>query len=88
MLELIEKFVKFNLPNLRLGVTSRPEVDIRASLEPLTTNRISLHDQDGQKKDIEDYVRSEVYSDGKMRRWRNDDKTLVVETLTKKADGM
>jgi len=88
VLELIEKLIKLNLPNLRVCVTSRPEVDIRASLEPLTTERISLHDQRGQKKDIEAYVRSVVYSDGNMKRWRDGDKTLVVETLTEKADGM
>jgi hypothetical protein len=49
---------------------------------------ISLHDQTGQKKDIEDYVRSTVYSDKNMKRWRDEDKELVVETLTEKADGM
>ena len=87
VLELIEKLVKLNLPHLRLCITSRPEVDIRASLEPLTTVCISLHEQRGQKKDIEDYVRSVVYSDRNMRRWRNEDKKLVVETLTEKADG-
>ena len=86
--ELIEKLVKLNLPNLRLCITSRPEVDIRGSLEPLTTKCISLHDQSGQKKDIEDYVRSVVSSDRNMKRWRDEDKTLVIETLTKKADGM
>ena len=88
VLELIEKLVKLNLPNLRICVTSRPEVDIRASLEPLTTKRVSLHDQRGQKKDIEEYVRSVVYSDRNMKRWRSEDKQLVVETLTEKADGM
>ncbi len=88
VLELIEKLVSLNLPNLRVCVTSRPEVDIRASLEPLTTECISLHDQSGQKKDIEHYLRSAVYADRNMRRWRDDDKRLVVETLTEKADGM
>jgi len=88
VLGVIEKLVKLNRSNLRLCVTSRPEVDIRASLESLTTNCISLHEQSGQKKDIEDYVRSVVYSDRNMRRWRDEDKKLVVETLTEKADGM
>ena len=88
VLELIEKLVKLNPPNLRLCITSRPEVDIRASLEPLTTNRISLHDQRGQKKDIENYLRSVVYSDRNMKRWRDGDKKMVIETLTEKADGM
>jgi hypothetical protein len=49
---------------------------------------ISLHEQGGQKKDIEDYVKSVVYSDRNMRRWRDEDKKLVIETLTEKADGM
>ena len=88
MLELIEKLVKLNLPNLRLCVTSRPEIDIRVSLEPLTTKCIALHEQSGQKKDIQDYVKSVVYSDRNMKRWRDEDKKLVVETLTAKADGM
>ena len=88
VLKLIEKLLKLDLPNLHLCVTSRPEIDIRVSLEPLTTMCISLHEQSGQKKDIKDYVRSVVYSDRNMRRWRDEDKTLVVETLTEKADGM
>jgi antirestriction protein len=51
---------------------------------------VSLHDQSGQKKDIEDYVRSVVYSDFEpiMRRWRKEDRELVVETLSNRADGM
>jgi hypothetical protein len=51
---------------------------------------VSLHEQSGQKKDIENYVRSVVYSDLEpiMRRWRKEDKYLVVETLSERADGM
>ena len=88
VLTLVERLVKLNLPNLHLCVTSRPEVDIRTSLEPLTLNRISLHDQTGQKGDIVEFVRSAVYSDKNMRRWRDDDKKMVIETLSERADGM
>jgi hypothetical protein len=51
---------------------------------------VSLHDQIGQKKDIEDYIRSVVYSNWEsiMRRWRKEDKELVIETLSERADGM
>ena len=89
-LELVEELIGFHLPNLRLCITSRPEIDIRIVLEPLTStsSRISLHDEDGQKKDIADYVRSVVYSDKKMMRWREKDKMLVIKTLSDKADGM
>jgi len=87
-LTLVKKLVKLNLPNLRLCITSRPEIDIRTSLEPLTSNDISIHDQSGQKQDIIDFVTSVVYSDENMRRWRDEDKKMVIETLSERADGM
>jgi hypothetical protein len=87
-LDLLKDLVELSVPNFHLCITSRPEVDIRNVLEPLTSRRVSLHDQTGQKKDIIDYVASVVHSDSKMRRWRNEDKRLVIETLSDKADGM
>jgi hypothetical protein len=88
VLTLIEKLANSNPPNLHLCITSRPEVDIVASLEPLTSNRISLHDESGQKKDIVDYVNSVVHLDKNMRRWREEDKNVVIDVLSDKADGM
>ena len=88
VLDLLKALVKLSLPNLHLCVTSRPEIDILTALEPLTSRRVSLHDQSGQKKDIMDYVTSIVHSDPKMRRWRDEDKRLVIETLSERADGM
>jgi hypothetical protein len=90
VLVLIQELVGLNLPNLRLCITSRPEVDIRNELEPLTTisSRVSLHDEDGQREDIADYIRFIVYSDKKIMRWREKDKELVVETLSNRAHGM
>ena len=88
VLSLLEGLVRLRLPNLRICVTSRPEVDIKIVLGPLASSAISLHDGSGQMKDIFDYVNNVVYSDNKMRRWRSDQKELVVEELSKKADGM
>jgi NACHT domain len=90
VLRLLKELVDLHLPKLHICVTSRPEVDIRDVLEPLTSRRVSFHDQSGQKTDIEDYVRSVVYSDFEpiMRRWRKEDKELVIETLSELADGM
>jgi hypothetical protein len=90
VLALVEELVELHVPNLRLCVTSRPNVDIRSVLEPLTStsNRISLHDEAGQKKDIADYVSSVVYSDKKIMGWRETDKELVVKTLSDRAGGM
>ena len=88
VLDLLKELVDLSLPNLHLCVTSRPEIDIRHALKPLTSHCVSLHEQTGQQKDIIDYVTSVVQSDSKMRRWRDEDKNLVIETLSEKADGM
>ena len=90
VLQLLNELVDLCLSNLHICVTSRPEIDIRQVLESSTSHRISLHDESGQKQDIEDYVRSVVYSDSQqiMKRWRTEDKELVIEILSERADGM
>jgi len=88
VLELVEELVGISPPNLHLCVTSRPEFDIRTALEPLKPRSVSLHDETGQKQDIADYVTHVVHSDPRMRRWREEDKDLVIKTLSEKAGGM
>ena len=88
VLDLIKNLVCLHLPNLHICVTSRPEIDIQTTLEPLTSLRVSHHNQSGQTKDIVDYIISVVYSDNKMRRWREEDRKLVIDMLSERADGM
>jgi hypothetical protein len=88
VLEVIEELVELNLPNVHLCVASRPEIDIRMVLEPLTSLKVSLHDETGQKEDIVRYIKSVIYSDRNMRKWKEEDKQLVVDVLSDKADGM
>jgi len=88
VLEFVDELVGLHLSKLHICVTSRPELDIRTVLEPLTARPVSLHDETGQKQDIANYVGSFVHSDRRMRRWREDDKDLVISTLSEKADGM
>jgi hypothetical protein len=89
VLELVRKLVELHLPNLRICVTSRPEVDIRNAIKPLaSTSDMSLHNEEGQKKDIADYIRSVVYSSPQMMRWVEEDKKLVIKTLSDGAQGM
>jgi hypothetical protein len=88
VLNLIKDLVDLHLPNVHICVTSRPEIDIQTALEPLTSLCISLHNQSGQTKDIIDYISSIVYLDKMMQRWREEDRSLVIETLTERADGM
>jgi hypothetical protein len=88
VLEFVEELIDLKLSNLHLCVASRPEIDIRKTLEPLGPLQISLHDESGQKNDIIEYIKSVVYSDRKMRSWRDGDKQLVIRVLSEKADGM
>jgi hypothetical protein len=88
ILMLLEDLIDSELPNLRICVTSRPEIDIKVALEPLTFRSVSLNDESGQRKDIGDYIKSVVNTDPKMRRWKAADKELVVDVLIKKSDGM
>ncbi|KAH9029576.1 hypothetical protein EDB85DRAFT_2275984 [Lactarius pseudohatsudake] len=90
VLQLVKELVDLDLQGLHICATSRPEVDIRAVLEPLASRSVSLHNESGQTSDIADYVQSVVDSSLSMvmRRWRADDRTLVIETLTERADGM
>jgi hypothetical protein len=88
VLDFVKELVELPLPNLHICITSRPEIDIRTVLEPLTTCRVSLHDETGQQKDIIKYVSSVVHSDKRMGKWREEDQKLVIETLYEKADGM
>ena len=87
VLELVEELVGLHLPNVHICVTSRPEHDIQV-LKRLTLRPVSLHDESGQQQDITDYVTSIVRSDRRMSRWREEDKDLVIKTLSEKADGM
>jgi hypothetical protein len=88
VLKFVEDLIDSQLPNLRICVTSRPESDIRVVLEPSSFRWVSLHDERGQKEDIEDYIKSYVFTNRKMRRWTADLKQLVIDALASYADGM
>ena len=85
---LVEELVGLRFPNLHICITSRPEHDIQLALEHLTEHPVSLHDESGQQEDIANHVASFVRSDQRIRRWREEDKNLVIKTLSEKADGM
>jgi hypothetical protein len=48
VLMVVEELVDLQSLNLRICVTSRPETDIKAVLNPLTFRSISLHDESEQ----------------------------------------
>ena len=86
LLSLLEDLVEEHLPNLRICVTSRPEVDIKTILEPLPFRSLSLHDASGQQEDIRNYIKSIVSTNKKMQNWSPHLKQLVTDVLTR-ADG-
>jgi hypothetical protein len=88
VLQLIEELIATQLPNLRICVTSRPEHDIEPALGPLAFRSIFLHDEHGQREDINSYINTVVNTDPKMRRWRAQDRQMVIEVLTARAGGM
>src|SRR5260221_1399937 len=88
LLSLLEDLVEEQLANLRICVTSRPEVDIKAILQPLAFRSVSLHYESGQKKDIMKYIESVVNTNKNMQNWNPEHKQLVIDVLTDKADGM
>ena len=88
VLMLLEELVDLHLPNLCICVTSSLEVNIKTVLDRLDFRSISLHDQEGQKRDIRDFVTSVVHSDRQAQRWRAEDKELAIDVLSQKANGM
>jgi NACHT domain len=88
VLNLLEKLINSRLPNLRICVTSRPETDIKEVLDPLVFRSVSLHDQSEQRRDIEEYIKSAINTHPKNKKWKAEHKQLVIDVLTKKADGM
>jgi hypothetical protein len=88
VLSLLQDLIDSKLPHLRICVTSRPEADIKSFLEPSTFHSVSLHDERGQKEDIENYIKSVVTTNRRMQRWKQEQKQLVIDVLTERADGM
>ena len=90
VLNFVRDLLQSDHSNLFVCITSRPEQDISATLNPLTSpsSRVSLHEEGGQREDIDSYVRSFVETDASMRRWRAEDKELVISVLSERAAGM
>ena len=88
VLRLLKELADLHQPDIRVCITSRPEVDIRTVLEPLASHTVSLHDEGGQKRDIIMFIESFVKSDANMQKWRPEDRRLVIDLLSQKVNGM
>jgi hypothetical protein len=88
VLSLLKDLVKTQIKNLRICVTSRLELDIKDVLDPLVFHSMSLHDESGQNRDIEDYIKSVIDTCPKKGSWKQEHKELAIDVLIKKANGM
>ena len=88
VLQFLEDLVGSQLPNVHICVSSRTEIDICSILDPLASFHVSLHEESGQMADISGYIKSVVHSDRNMRRWTAENKRLVIDKLSERADGM
>jgi hypothetical protein len=75
----------FQIYALAICVTSRLSADFGADLVSLACHAVS---RCGKKQDITNYVRSFVFSDRNMWRWKAKDGQLVIDTHSQKANGM
>ena len=87
VLSFMEDIVKTQIRNLRVCVTSRPEQDINNVLDPLSHRAVSLHDEDGQKRDIEAYIKW-VINTRTTKRWNERHRKMAVDVLAEKSNGM
>jgi hypothetical protein len=88
VLDLVQWLVELRYSHLHICVTSRPEVDIEDVVKPLASHIVSLHEEDGQMEDIKSYINFFINSDRYIRKWRREDKELVINELCRRADGM
>jgi hypothetical protein len=85
VLSFIEEIVTTQTLNLHVCVTSRPKPHIKEVLDPLIFRSVSLHDEYGQMRDIEDYIKSVMYT---RTRWKEEQRILAVDFLTGNSNGM
>ncbi|KAI0289002.1 hypothetical protein BC826DRAFT_1107328 [Russula brevipes] len=90
VLDFVEDLIRpKKYSNLSICVTSRPELDIQTVLGPLpSASCVSLQEESGQMEDVGNYLRSFVHNDRVMGRWTEEDRELVIRTLSNRGGGM
>jgi hypothetical protein len=73
--------------NVKIFATSRQLLEIKASMENLGANSVSI-DTGAVDADIGRYVRGELSRDRKLKGLPEHTLTMILETLAQKADGM
>jgi hypothetical protein len=88
VLSFIEDLVTTTqIRSLHVCITSRSEHDIKRVLDILIFRSVCLHDEGGQNRDIEDYIKSVINTYTKEI-WDDEDRKLAIDGLTEKSRGM
>jgi hypothetical protein len=87
VLDLIKELFDLKCLNVHVCVASQPEIDIRMVLGSLEPLQISLDDEIGHKADIIAYIKHTVHSYC-MPEWKEEHQSLVINTLSRKVNGM
>lgn len=86
VLKTIEAIRGWSIPGLHLLLTSRNELDIRESLDPLSDQNVSLRNSEVDG-DIENFVSHQLENDRKLQKWKAHH-TDIKEKLTAGAQGV
>ena len=87
VLSFIEGLATTQVLNLRVCVTSRPVLEIKDVLEPFIFRSVSLHDESGQKRDIENFIKF-IINSRTINLWNDEHRKLAIDVLTEKSNGM
>ena len=88
LLRIINRIQSWSLRNLHLLATSRQEFDIEEAMTPLLTSPAICIQNAQVDADIKTYVRDQLATDTKLKKWPADLKAEIEETLLTGANGM
>ena len=89
ILTFVEDLLRLRQSNLRICIISSPGHDIKTTLNRWIprSRPVILHNEDGQKGDIRTYILSFVQGNADRESWTTENKQLVTNALSERADG-
>ena len=87
LMQLVDSIIGWRIGKLHLLATSRREMEIMETLEPLTTGQIPLQNETVDA-DIQTHVRERLQNDPKLKGWPKEVRMEIEVTLMDGAHGM
>ena len=89
LLKFLAKAKSWNLENLHILATSRPEQAIKEAMAPLYTCLVDLHGVDSRiNDDIDVYLKEFLRDDPRLNKWGIREQSLIQNIIAKRAGGM